>query len=66
LRVLDLELIDQMMHDAIRVEALPEQLPYAGARFVELKDAAGRHINQYGGFVQALRDDFRIASQGHS
>ena len=44
--MLDLELIDQMTHDAIRVEALAEQFPYAGARFVELEDAAGRQINQ--------------------
>jgi hypothetical protein len=65
LRVLDLELIDEVSHDTIGLEAFPEQFPYAGTRFIELEYSASRHINQYSGLVQALRDDFRIASQGH-
>jgi len=63
LGVLDLELIDQATHDAIRVKTLAQQFPYSGAGLVELENAVGRNIDQDRGLIQALRYNLRVGTQ---
>ncbi len=57
---INVELFDQLAHDAIGIEAMSKQLPYPCAGLVELKDAVRGNMNEYGSLTQALRDDLRI------